>query len=302
MHLYFAPRLLVLALLTITSSVAATGSIVFGFLGDSDISEAADVQAGIQLAFQEAGPALAVCNRSVSLATDSSATPQQRAEALLQLGVAGFVGSTGSISVNLSVEMARSQGVPVIAPLNGSHFLRSGSIGSSANVIHLRASLLDQGIAMVQHLRRNLSLELISLLYDPWVCEQATVDGISAACAQTGLSLLAATPLSSSVTQSVATLLGASAPLVPQAVIMCSSSSTASAVVVKVRQLQALSSASLLGVLTVDGLGTFVRDINNDTTGLVIPQVRRFFVPELVIFSILLLLKFKKGQWKVDSA
>jgi ABC-type branched-subunit amino acid transport system substrate-binding protein len=104
-------------------------------------------------------------------------------------GIVGFLGSVGGAAVNLSAELSLAYGIPNIAPISGSSQLRASPYSSFT--IGLRASQVDEAIAMVEYLRANLSLELISLFYEPSFAEQSTLQAIKLACSQTGLEFLA---------------------------------------------------------------------------------------------------------------
>ena len=264
-------RALILVLCYIAyPSLGQLDSLWVGQLADDNAPLVAlDVNTGIQMAFQEYHQKGGFCNRSLQLMSNGNGTlwnttnMTDQAERMINDGnILAFLGVVGAEATAASLVASHKYNIPIIAPINGSHSLRSSSFtdgggGNNNNnnnrVFHLRASQADEALAVVQYLRVNRSLELLWLFYEESVAEPYTLWMIESACNSTGLGVLAKAGLPSGQSLNASVIMAmqnVSQPFSVEGIILVASASTVMNFISFVRQIVSNNESIVFGIVS----------------------------------------------------
>ena len=273
-------RILLYLLIHFFLTAQAT-QVLFGVVHDDPSSFlATQVELGITAAFTEFNSlASAPCSRSLQLqpSSPSSGNAAAQVTALVSSGVVGFVGCTGDQAIEATAAVAQSSGIPFVGPVSGHSALRQPFV---PNVLPIRGSQSDEGLALVQQLREGQGLQLFVLIYEQGYADLPAVEAISQACSSTGLELLSAAGYNSSnftsdvvgVNLTLGSVLVQCSPFVPEAILVIAREGIAAEVILASRKVPSLS-GSMFGILSVADTDGFTTLVGSDTTGLLFSQV-----------------------------
>ncbi len=144
---------------------------------------------GIRAAFQEANESGGVHGRRIDLVSlDDTYEPELAIERTLHLieaeEVFALIGAVGTPTSRSATPIAKSAGVPYIAPFTGAEFLRGADLD---NVINLRASYYQETEEMVARLTSELGYTRIAVLHQDDSYGRAGYQGVLLALERRGM-------------------------------------------------------------------------------------------------------------------
>ncbi|MEO8668039.1 MAG: ABC transporter substrate-binding protein [Bauldia sp.] len=198
------PRIgLVAGLLLIATPVAAADQgvtpqrLLFGqstALGGPSADLGLEMRRGILAAFHEINRAGGLHGRRFDLVSlDDRYEPELAIANTRRLierdGVFALIGEVGTPTSAAAEPIARTAGVPFIAPFTGAEFLRDAEL---TNVVNVRASYYEETEAIVERLVRDLGVSRIAVLYQDDSYGRSGLAGVRQALERRGMSLAGA--------------------------------------------------------------------------------------------------------------